>query len=113
MSTVTRGDVRVTQVVYHRNGIAGEGFYLVRFRWDDEGCARDMLATVFPPPPAESGPDEGEPDWLGRNREFHRPHVAVLDEGMLPNIAFGQNSWRGDEFADALYAAIREHAYRE
>lgn len=73
-------------VDYHRNGICGEGFHVVRFS-DPEGG--EMVATVF----AESG------------------YVAVLNITELANgnTAFAQgNSWRGDHYEDWLREAIAE-----
>jgi len=81
-----------TQVAYHRNGVAGIGFYVVTFTWKDPDTRkpRHMVATVFP----------------------KRGEVAVLDidETTKDNIAFAKgNSWRGDDFEEALHQAIAEH----
>lgn len=107
MSTITRHEITNVEIAYHRNGVAGEGFYVVTFDWLNPEGTRRMVATVFPPDPITSGPFEGEPDWLA-TEGFHNPRVAVLDMDMLPNIKFTENSWRGDTFADALYHAILE-----
>lgn len=33
---------------WHRNGISGEGFHVVRFNWNDpEEPCKNMIATVF------------------------------------------------------------------
>lgn len=101
----------VPQVNYHRNGIGGESFYAVNFMWIEDGEPRAMFAVVFPPPAIETGPDEGEADWssLAEGRWTHCPRVAVFDAELLPGAVFTENSWRGDAFAPALYAAIIEH----
>ena len=85
--------IRPTEIVYHRNGCSGVPFHVVKFDWkDDEGKRRHMIATVF--------------DQLGSERP-----VAVFDLDFLAkgNIKFGENSWRGDDFAEVLYKAIDRH----
>lgn len=77
---------KIHEIAYHRNGISGTGFHVIRFR-SAEG--NEMVGIVFP--------EEGA--------------VAVLDIAMLAdgNIAFARgNSWRGDNFADDLRNAISE-----
>ena len=79
--------INVVETAYHRNGISGEGFYVVRFKWRDGRNYRNMVATIFE----------------GRGR------LAVLDtdETAKGNIAFAKgNSWRGDYFEPDLRAAI-------
>lgn len=90
------GTIEITQVEYHRNGVAGEGFYAIRFTDPDEGA---MLAVVFP-----QYKDDGyeELDYGGN------PRVAVFKEALLPDVTFGVNSWRGDHYAGPLYDAIKQ-----
>lgn len=80
---------------YHRNGIAGIGFFVVLFDWkDNDGVRRHMMAILH---------DTGSVDSSG--------YCAVLDvdETKRGNIVFaGGNSWRGDDFEPALKAVIRE-----
>lgn len=83
----------VTNIARHRNGIGGNGFYVVLFDWtDDEGKLRKMVATVF---------DMYEED--------DNANTAVLD---LLLLAVGDielnNKWRGDTFDDELRTAIAE-----
>lgn len=81
-----RSTKKIHEVAYHRNGISGIGFHVIRFR-SAEG--NEMVGVVFP----ETGA------------------VAVLDIPMLAagNIAFARgNSWRGDHFEDELRNAISE-----
>ena len=87
-------DITVTQVEYHLNGVAGEGFYAIRFTDAEEGA---MLAVVFP---QYKGDGYEELDY-GAN-----PRVAVFKESRLPDVTFGVNSWRGDRYATDLYRAI-------
>jgi hypothetical protein len=82
----------ILEVAYHRNGISGEGFNAVRFIDPAEG--QDvMVGIVF--------------EAAG--------HVAVLSVNKLAGlggreatVAFGANSYRGDVYAAALRAAVKE-----
>ena len=83
--------IKTQEVAYHRNGIGGDGFYVVRFTTsgDSETRGRPMLGILFDEPGA----------------------VAVLDIGLLADgvIAFTKNSWRGaDSFGAALRRAINK-----
>lgn len=75
--------LRVIHVARHRNGVAGEPFEVILFAERDS--AR-KVAILF----EESG------------------RCAVLDVGLLArgDIAFGSNSWRGDEYEPCLRRAI-------
>ena len=80
--------IKVIEIAYHRNGVNGSGFHVVRFKWYERGERQNhnnMLAIVF-----EAA-----------------DHVAVLDADKLPVIVFGVNSWRGDDFEPELRAAIK------
>ena len=76
--------IKNVKIDHHRNGIAGEPFHVATF----EHGERRMVGIVL--------------DGAGQ--------VAVLDVDMLAagDIAFGSNSWRGDEFEGALRKAIAE-----
>ena len=76
--------ISVQEVAYHRNGIGGEGFHVVTF---DSGL-HELVGVVF----------EGE----GRVAVFDRRRLGV------GTIAFGDNSWRGDQFEVALRRAIKK-----
>lgn len=82
--------IQVEEVAYHRNGISGEGFHVVTFRWAEQGEEpRHMVGIIF-----------------GREGQ-----CAVLDREQTRqgNIAFAMgNSWRGDHFEHALRVAIRK-----
>lgn len=98
--------IEVHEIAYHRNGVAGVGFYAVTFTDHDvDGEPVKFVATVFPPDPITDGPDEGEPDW-GETQGFHNPRIAILALDLLPSVTFAHNSWRGDRYCGALYAAI-------
>jgi len=64
---------------WHRNGVAGEGFYAILF--DDAECGR-MIASLF--------------DEAGYCAVYNVPELA------RGNIEFGSNSWRGDQYAEEL-----------
>jgi hypothetical protein len=101
--------IQVKEIAYHRNGVAGEGFHVVRFSFTEGGMPHpnlvgaviggkfhNMVGIVF--------------DGGGR--------VAVLDADLTAagNIAFAMgNSWRGDQFEDDLRDAIsiQDQALRE
>lgn len=71
---------------WHRNGIAGVGFYAVLF--DDKEHGR-MVASLF-----------DEPGYCA---------VYTIDELAKGNVAFANgNSWRGDQFESALRPLIDE-----
>lgn len=79
---------RIQRIAHHRNGVAGEPFNVVLFT--DTGEERSSkVAVLF------------EPDGF----------CAVLDTGKLAagDIAFGSNSWRGDDYEPPLRQAIAMH----
>jgi hypothetical protein len=79
--------LNIIAIDYHRNGICGAPFHVVLFD-DDVLEASRKLGIVF-----------DRPD-----------HVAVLDTTKLANgdIAFGSNSWRGDQYESGLRLAIKQ-----
>lgn len=78
---------RVQQVAHHRNGVAGEPFHAVLFENAEDGAL--MVGVVFD------------------TAEFA---VAVLKVEPLSDpavgVTFGANSFRGDQYAAELRAAI-------
>ena len=74
----------VQQIKYHRNGVSGEPFHVIRFRDESEG---DMLGIVFET----------------------KHHVAVFNMERLSlfDIGFGTNFWRGDHYEPHLRSAIK------
>lgn len=82
-------------IAYHRNGIAGEPFYVVLFRNETE--KQNMIGII----PADCFTDD----------ETTRPENGrcyVLDVDMLTqgNIRFGENSWREDQYEAQLREMI-------
>ena len=86
MNQVKRRVRKVEQCQTHRNGISGAPFHVLIFNDPDAGR---MVGIVF-------------------EREHH---VAVfnLDKLALGNIAFGENSWRGDVYEPFLRQAIAKN----
>lgn len=80
----------VENIQYHRNGVCGAPFHVLIFRDADEGR---MLGIVFQ----------------------EECHVAIfnLDKLAAGNIAFGVNSWRGDQYEPHLRRAIQESYHEE
>ncbi len=79
--------VKILQASWHRNGIGGIGFYAILF--DDAERGR-MIATLF-----------DEPGYCA---------VYKVEELANGNTLFAQgNSWRGDQYEDALRPALNEY----
>jgi len=98
--------IEIEQVDYHRNGIRGQGFYVVTFLWTDpngdengDNEIRAMVGVLF----GDWSKDETKYVCDGR--------CAVFDRGMLGdgNMTFGHNSWRGDRFESELVKAIEQY----
>ncbi len=102
-------ELRIDKIDHHRNGVAGERFYIVHFRElvvlaSERQFERQMMAVVFPPDPVKTGPQAGDPDW---SAPVDACRVAVFDIALLPDTRFAAgNSWRGDHYARPLYDAI-------
>ena len=77
--------LKIIDIAHHRNGVAGAPFDIVLFKECGRGGNR-KLGIVF-----------DEPNYC-----------AVLDIGLLAagDIAFGSNSWRGDDYEPHLRQAI-------
>ena len=104
--------LKIQQVEYHRNGVGGEGFHVIRFK--DHG--KNMLASVFGLEPCGSRfehDDCSACEYFGEGSQclLHsrtNGRVAVFDVDLLTagEIRMGYNSWRGDEFERELREAI-------
>ena len=96
--------ITIEEIAYHRNGVSGAGFYVVKFIDADvtkpktrlidkvneiQGAQGKMIGIVFDAP----------------------YHVAVFDRGLLAQdvIAFSANSWRGDHYETALRKACESY----
>ncbi len=78
--------LKLQEVAYHRNGVHGAGFYVVRFHERGNG---NMLGIVFE--------EEG--------------NIAVLNTDLLAdgNIKFGENSWRYEDYDVWLRKVVAEY----
>lgn len=86
-------NMRLVKIAYHRNGLMGEGFHAVAFRYRFEGKERRMIATVF----SSHEPDPGDVHpCTGR--------LAVLDADYSATglLDYPLNQWRGDDFEPQL-----------
>lgn len=84
---------KAIEVAYHRNGVGGEGFYIVRFTCSE--AKGEFVAIRF-------RKDDGD----------FNPCCAILNVPMLAegNIAMAMgNSWRGDHFVADVDAAIEDY----
>jgi hypothetical protein len=85
----------IEHIAHHRNGVMGEPFYVVTFKSSDGGALEKMVAIVL---------DEDAEAHLGARPVF----VLNVDKLAEGRIAFGDNSYRGDQFEPQLRAAIRK-----
>jgi hypothetical protein len=86
----------VHNVAYHRNGIGGEGFYIVLFQDTEHNPDGRMVAIHFP-----------------HDQDIY---TAILDIDQLAagNIAFAEgNSWHGDYYHPFMTEVIRHYNQRE
>jgi hypothetical protein len=83
---------QIIAIDHHRNGVGGSPFDVVVFRDSDEP-RRWKVAILFEP----------------------QSCCAVLDVHKLAagDIAFGSNSWRGDQYEPLLRQAINEHRQQQ
>lgn len=91
-------NLTIHEIAYHRNGVGGVGFHVVKFTCPEAG---EMVAILF----ELADPDHSEVQWNG--------HCAVLNRDLLADgiIAFGENSWRGDQYEAELREAIAKERH--
>lgn len=86
-------DFQVTDITTHRNGIAGRGFYSVRFSFC-EGFTSEKIAC----------------STVRTNMLAIMPHSANQDVGVecfVIDMNEPTKCWRGDNFAPLIWDAIR------
>lgn len=96
-----RTPIQIEEIAYHRNGISGAGFFVVKFIDTDVPKPKTRLIDKM------NQIEGAEGRMIGI--VFDEPyHVAVFDRGLLAQdvIAFGRNSFRGDYYEDALRKAV-------
>jgi len=78
---------KVMEVAYHRNGIVGDGFYVITFMQK----RNRMVGILFP--------------------EIGQCACSILDIDLLNKnvVTFGKNSWRGDRYYDELLEVVEEY----
>ncbi|HTU23411.1 MAG TPA: hypothetical protein VMG10_35575 [Gemmataceae bacterium] len=83
--------IKIIAIARHRNGVGGAPFEAVLFK--ERGRQGSLKVGILFEEPA---------------------HCAVLDVAKLAagDIAFGSNSWRGDEYEPHLRQAIHFHHER-
>lgn len=87
----------IKKIARHRNGVAGEGFWVVTFYDQSLGDQYRMVGVLF-------GLDEDSREkWNGRCAVLN---IDLLDDGI---IEFGENSWRGDHYESILRDAIKKY----
>lgn len=86
---------KLTDLAYHRNGVCGLGFYVGIVEEIEDGEKRQMLVVRFP---------------KQADKETGGIVCAAFDIAKLAeqNIAFGDNSWRGDHYHITMDKAIKE-----
>jgi hypothetical protein len=84
--------LKIIAIARHRNGVCGEPFEVALFKERGPQGSR-KVAILFDEP----------------------RYCAVLDVAMLAagDIAFGSNSWRGDDYEPSLRQAIRQQQAKE
>lgn len=99
-------NIQVQEVAYHRNGVAGEGFHVVRFTLTEGGMPHPNLVGAVVGGVVH-------PHMVGIVFDSAAGRVAVLDADMVVvggNIAFARgNSWRGDQFEGTLRDSIKAY----
>ena len=89
--------LKLVKIACHRNGVSGIGFWVVIFkRTDVYDMEQTMLGIKF-----------------DNEKEIY---TAVFDLDLLAqrNIAFGENSWRGDKYDEAIskWIKVEEEKYK-
>jgi hypothetical protein len=83
--------LRIIDIAFHRNGVGGAPFHVAIF--DEDKSVRPE--------------DQGRKVGIVFEEEAH---CAVLDIAKLAagDVAFGSNSWRGDEYEPHLRRAVQK-----
>lgn len=103
-------NIEIEEIAYHRNGVGGVPFYVLTFR-DMNEDGREMVGVVFP---HDIDSEKDDEQWLPTDGRYRNPPTAVFGREMLGKgiIAFGENSFRGDQFDLVLRRAIVDHVGR-
>ena len=88
---------KVKQVLFHRNGVGGEGFFTVLFSGTGRG-EKEMLATVFD-------------STMGLNKEWadsESIRVSVINVDELRNGKI-ERKYSGDDYNNEILSAIKDY----
>lgn len=97
--------IKIEEIAYHRNGVSGAGFFVVKFIDTDVPKPKSRLIDKM------NQIEGAEGHMIGI--VFDAPyHVAVFDRGLLAQdvIAFGRNSFRGGHYEAALRKATESYS---
>lgn len=97
--------IKIEEIAYHRNGVSGAGFHVIKFVDPQVGKPKTRLIDQMNEIEGAQG------KMLGI--VFDAPyHVAVFDRGLLSQdvIGFGRNSWRGDYYESDLRKACEGYS---
>lgn len=109
--TIRNIEIVVSNVESHRNGISGEGFFVVTFT-DDEVEGGRFVGIVFHNllKQNKNGYVTGLTHESFIDKGWTNPQVAVLEIGMLNEGNIGRdNMWRGDHYLPVLAKAIVDY----
>jgi hypothetical protein len=87
--------IKVTNVNYQRNGISGEGFFMLNFTASPDDEKQDFLCVIFP-----------NYDENGNVESEGNPKIAIMNYDENREIDF-KGCWRGDHFQDVILEALR------
>jgi len=90
--------IKVTNVNYQRNGVCGEGFFMLNFIYKEyeDRSAKEYLCVIFPK----------YDDETGKIIDDFNPKIAVMSKDNDGVVEFG-NDWRGDKFQSVVIEALR------
>lgn len=90
--------IKVTDVNFQRNGVCGEGFFMLNFIYKEysDQPAKDYTCVIFPEYDSETG----------EIIEEMNPKIAIMSKDDGGVIEF-DNDWRGDNFQSVILKALR------
>lgn len=105
-------EIFVDKIESHRNGVSGEGFFVITFT-DTEMKDKRFVGIVFHNLLKQDKDGYYSGGLLAKgfaDEGWVNPQVAVLEIGMLNEGNIGRaNKWRGDYYLHILVSAIVDH----
>jgi hypothetical protein len=86
---INKEQIEIIETAHHRNGISGVPFWVIKFKFTQDGKTMNMLGISF----------YGDDCYTA---------VFDLDKLAQGEIRFFRNSWRGDNFAPFIEAEVME-----